>query len=344
MEKIVKPKQDMSPVKLKTIYGLILFWPLGVYLTLKYRSHWFKKTSFIIMFILYAYFTSWITASIIMAPSEMAKGEKYWLETVAIEEGRKYEVTVENLDTTEKGEVSGVLTFDCNLQKTTVTNSEDKYSGQSDNLRCTDNFIKGKYSHYESTSLNNDGFGDEMEVKDDLYTLKLKLDSFTKNDWEKDALDFSALQEEGIKKIVKLSVVNKVLDSAVMVEKVVSVKYYFTDDDIALLATKNDGYKAYVKAESERKAKEEAEQKAQEEAKKAEQERQRQAEQNRSIAPPTQSTPPTPSTPPAENSNLPLKAICKDGTVSYQDTPSNPNYRGMCSGHGGIKTKLGRVP
>lgn len=45
-----------------------------------------------------------------------------------------------------------------------------------------------------------------------------------------------------------------------------------------------------------------------------------------------------------DSSNLPLKAICNDGSVSYQDTPSMPDYRGMCSGHGGIKTKLGRTP
>lgn len=45
-----------------------------------------------------------------------------------------------------------------------------------------------------------------------------------------------------------------------------------------------------------------------------------------------------------EDTRLPLKAICKDGTVSYQDDPSKPNYRGMCSGHNGIEQKLGRVP
>ncbi|MFA5004340.1 MAG: hypothetical protein WC498_03645 [Candidatus Saccharimonadales bacterium] len=44
-----------------------------------------------------------------------------------------------------------------------------------------------------------------------------------------------------------------------------------------------------------------------------------------------------------EDPNLPLKAICNDGTVSYQDTPSKPDYRGMCSGHDGIRTKLGRT-
>lgn len=40
---------------------------------------------------------------------------------------------------------------------------------------------------------------------------------------------------------------------------------------------------------------------------------------------------------------LPLKALCKDGTYSYQDNPCLPNYRGMCSGHGGIEKKLDRV-
>lgn len=52
---------------------------------------------------------------------------------------------------------------------------------------------------------------------------------------------------------------------------------------------------------------------------------------------------PTPTPAPEESSNLPLKAICNDGSISYQDTPSKPDYRGMCSGKGGIKTKLGRV-
>lgn len=44
------------------------------------------------------------------------------------------------------------------------------------------------------------------------------------------------------------------------------------------------------------------------------------------------------------DSRLPLKATCKDGTIQYQDDPSGPNYRGMCSSHGGIAKKHGRVP
>lgn len=68
---------------------------------------------------------------------------------------------------------------------------------------------------------------------------------------------------------------------------------------------------------------------------------------------PAQTTP-RPSTPSASTSSpadtnatqgdpLPLKAICKDGTVSYQDDPYGKDYRGMCSKHQGIKTKLGRI-
>lgn len=46
----------------------------------------------------------------------------------------------------------------------------------------------------------------------------------------------------------------------------------------------------------------------------------------------------------AEDPDLPLKATCKDGTISYQDNPSLPNYRGMCSHHGGIAKRHGRTP
>lgn len=57
----------------------------------------------------------------------------------------------------------------------------------------------------------------------------------------------------------------------------------------------------------------------------------------------TTSTPVT-QTKAAENPNLPLKATCEDGTVQYQDDPAGQNYRGMCSSHGGIAQKHGRVP
>lgn len=46
---------------------------------------------------------------------------------------------------------------------------------------------------------------------------------------------------------------------------------------------------------------------------------------------------------PVENPNLPYKAICDDGTTSFQDNAAGQDYRGMCSGHGGIAQKLGRV-
>ena len=45
-----------------------------------------------------------------------------------------------------------------------------------------------------------------------------------------------------------------------------------------------------------------------------------------------------------QTNNLPLKAICRDDTVSYQDSPALNTYRGMCSGHKGIRQRLGRIP
>lgn len=103
-----------------------------------------------------------------------------------------------------------------------------------------------------------------------------------------------------------------------------------------------------AKKAAEEAAQKEAEEKAAQEAeaqKKAEEEAaaaatQRKATESSSSSSPSQTTTPVVE----ESSNLPLKAICNDGSISYQDTPSKPDYRGMCSGHDGIKTKLGRVP
>lgn len=58
----------------------------------------------------------------------------------------------------------------------------------------------------------------------------------------------------------------------------------------------------------------------------------------------SQSSQPSSQAQPTEDSRLPLKATCEDGTIQYQDDPSGPNYRGMCSHHGGIAKKHGRVP
>lgn len=84
---------------------------------------------------------------------------------------------------------------------------------------------------------------------------------------------------------------------------------------------------ARIKEEEERKAAEAAAQAAKQQA---------QQTQPKPTAPQTDSA--------ATNTQLPLKATCRDGTISYQDHPSLPNYSGMCSGHGGIAIRHGRVP
>lgn len=96
------------------------------------------------------------------------------------------------------------------------------------------------------------------------------------------------------------------------------------------------------RAAEEQKRKEEAATAAAAARKKAAEQQQSSRRTPKSIASPNQ-TPGQSSTQP-QSSNLPLKAMCADGTIQYQDTPSNPNYRGMCSGHGGIKIRYGRVP
>ncbi|WP_165777266.1 PASTA domain-containing protein [Bifidobacterium primatium] len=112
---------------------------------------------------------------------------------------------------------------------------------------------------------------------------------------------------------------------------------------------------AAEKAAAEKKAQKEAarkaqEQKAAEEAAKAKQQQEQQAQQQQS-----QSTQGGGSGGSGQSSggssgsngngggggSGTLSAVCEDGTTSVS-APGAPNYRGMCSGHGGIKQKLGR--
>lgn len=101
-----------------------------------------------------------------------------------------------------------------------------------------------------------------------------------------------------------------------------------------------------AKKAAEAAAQVEAEKKATEEAaqKKAEEEAAAMAAAKAKEAANTNSTNQVTAPTVTEDPNLPLKAICNDGSISYQDTPSKSDYRGMCSGHDGIKTKLGRTP
>jgi hypothetical protein len=57
--------------------------------------------------------------------------------------------------------------------------------------------------------------------------------------------------------------------------------------------------------------------------------------------PETKPTPPPPAPQGDPGHEGEFKAKCKDGTFSYSQ-PGAPDYRGMCSHHGGIDVKLGR--
>ncbi|MBW3090164.1 DUF4236 domain-containing protein [Bifidobacterium sp. 82T25] len=117
--------------------------------------------------------------------------------------------------------------------------------------------------------------------------------------------------------------------------------------------------KSEAKAEAAKKKAEEAAKKAEEAAKKAEEEKaakeqaeqqraaeeeasrqaQLQAEQQQQVQQQQQQQQQT--TSPSDNGSGSLIAICSDGTQAAS-APGAPNYRGMCSGHGGIAQKLGR--
>lgn len=221
------------------------------------------------------------------------------------------------------------------------------------------------------------------EIDGDSFKVSVKKSAFTRSDWEHDELDRPSdltaklnlnISNTRLSETMKHSeVIIKYRFSDAdweLLKKNHTAYRDFQAAEAERIAKEEQERKekeeAEKKAEEERIAKEEAEKKAQEEAAKKPATTQQPTTSKPSTSQPSTSKPTTtqpstskptttqPTTPtttpkpatqqPAENPNLPLKAICKDGSVSYQDNASLPNYRGMCSGHGGIKTKLGRVP
>ncbi|WP_163200261.1 PASTA domain-containing protein [Bifidobacterium sp. SMB2] len=105
---------------------------------------------------------------------------------------------------------------------------------------------------------------------------------------------------------------------------------------------------AEKKAQEEEAARKAQEQKAAEEAAKAKQQQEQQAQQQQQSQSTQggnsgsgQSSGGSSGNGGGNGGSGTLSAVCEDGTTSVS-APGAPNYRGMCSGHGGIKQKLGR--
>lgn len=167
-------------------------------------------------------------------------------------------------------------------------------------------------------------------------TIKIKRQ--TKADYDKQELEkATVVAEESIKKAESDPTDENIAAAKSNIKKLPEDKrQLFNERIIKLEKAKQD--------EKERQKREEL-------AKRAIKEQEQQIkERTPPIAAPTQEPQnrPIPSRPssnrPTQSANLPLKAICKDGTIQYQDSPDLLNYRGMCSGHGGIAKKLGRIP
>lgn len=342
-------RRSHPPTKTAIEWSLIVFWPLGVYYVALYRPSWFKKIWFVILLFIYAYLVSQVCIGAALRPGEQASAEKNWKQTVALEEKRNYFIQIGEVHDSSLKSSEAAVEYICNLKQGAKGVSSDRYIDQSASFSCADQTLEGEYSSYSTTLLKSSGFGNGLKTNGKAFGLRLATSSYVKSDWEKQSLDFDTLRSRGINEVVQLSVNNKTLDSASMAKMSVKVHYTFTDADIQILENQNASYKQYVKAEADKKAQQEADDKAKDEAV-------QKAASLQSITPsaPTASpssssasvpaTPVYPAQPPAQTDNLPFKAICKDNTISYQDTPSGLDYRGMCSGHGGIQTKLGRVP
>lgn len=294
---------------------------------------------------------------------DRAAKERERAELIETEKGRDYYISFNNLDYLDE---NPVIEINCELSPAREASESEKYPGESQPLICQESEeITGVFSKYDSTELKIDYLETSADIDYDKFKFILKGLTFNKYSWETDEANFDELKNVGKEQPLILSIKNNILDEETL-HKAIKIRYIFSDNDIAQLKSRHLAYKDYKAKEEERIAKEEAEKKAAEAAAaaaaaRAEQEKQQQQSAPKSTtntkpsqpaskpaAQPSQPAPKpaTPSQPttPTENPNLPLKAICKDGSVSYQDDVSKPNYRGMCSNHGGIKTRLGRIP
>lgn len=286
-----------------------------------------------------------IAALIVLAASGIASAIKNQQEAIALEENRTYSIAVDGQEAADKP-----LDFECQLQTRSSDSAESRYQGELDTLQCSPITLQGTYSSYDTVKLTAAEQDGNLSVNSGTFTQEVNLShSFSKQDWEKGSLSIAT----GViaTKTLKLSLTNEILKRTVA-NREVKVRYLLTQSDKKELESRQAAYKQR-KAGDERKAKKDAARKAAAKARIADEkraqestDRQRQQVTRTQPAAPPKPRPrvaPKPTQRP-NTSSLPLKAICKDGTISYQDTPSHPNYQGMCSSHRGIKTKLGRVP
>lgn len=168
----------------------------------------------------------------------------------------------------------------------------------------------------------------------------IKLHRQTKADYDKQELE-KALKsaEESIKKAEEQPTDDAISRARSDINKLPNDRRTLFSERIAKLEKARQA----EKERTEKAQKEAEEKKRQEEAAAVARTHQQQHGVPNSSSAARQQITPAPAAPRPSN-NLPFKAICKDGSIQYQDSPSVQNYRGMCSSHGGIAKKLGRVP
>ena len=171
-------KKERQTKSLLIVVGLAFLFPLGIFLVFKYRRHWLKKPWFIITASLCAILFIYAFANTITE----AKNRQ---AAIATEEGRAYRISYHGQESEENP-----IEFDCNLQQNSTSNSDDKYPGESESLKCEVRTITGEFSKYDTVELIDDGDGSSLKIDGDTFSMNFNLKKYEKSDWEKDEIDF----------------------------------------------------------------------------------------------------------------------------------------------------------
>lgn len=351
----------MNRQKIKSIMLLIattivafIFWPVSFMVVITKRPYWFRRFGYTLCFFIFALINTYSIIDLIYRSGEIEASKLKWEQTVSEEEARDYFIEIDDLPSKPIDHEADIIEVACDLKlKNDTTQPKEDYPNQLNTLQCAKHTVKGTFSHYDSTRISSTP-SSHIHGEQNQYNLELKRVEFSKDDWEKKNIDYERLKTYGLSQTIRIEVINEILDGAVMSNRTIRIIYKFSDEDLVQIKQLTQAYQDHIAAKK-------AEADAKEEKERLEKEQAENKNGNTSTAPsqpqpstttpspapapaPASTPPPAPPAPPAPTTNLPLKAICKDGTVSYQNDPSKQDYRGMCSHHGGIQTKLGRVP
>lgn len=280
--------KDCVIKNLLVILLIIVCWPIGILVALKYR-HWLNKWYVVFPVLLYAAifsFTSAAVAEKLLQDAENRRLENNWQQMIDEELGRQYYIDINNSIT------NNTISVDCNMKQ--IHNDDSRYSGSGDQFQCQGVDITGKYSRYNTVQLRlGDGDNNRFSATDDMFAYADVPRVISSSDWEEN--NFDANSHRLISDTVELILNNKRINGGCdLYKRIIKIEYRLSDEELDILSQHNNEYQKYaaeqkrlaeedakrrLDEEAERKAKEEAEKRAADE-KKRQEENSSQLEQN----------------------------------------------------------------